>query len=377
MTRVLLLYQPVDGGVGRHVADLAAGLGDRGGYEVVLCGPTRPAGAPAGCTYVRLDLQRAIAPLADPIALARLTRIVSRVRPHIVHAHSSKAGAVARIARLARSQIPVLYTPHGYAFAGHFSRELQRRGYREIERLLALATDRVVCVCEAEAQLARTIGPPARVRTVHNGIELIGDGPVDPRIAELSHRGPVLCSLTLLRPGKGLKTLLDALPYVLERHPHVQLAIGGEGPDLQALHARALARGLAHAVHFLGPTGDPASMLRGANLFVHPSWAEAFPYVILEAMSAGLPIVASDVGGVAEALVAGESGLLVGSGEVRALADALNDLLEDPGRGARLGAAAKRRADQLFTRTAMIDRLVSVYDEVHRPAPAAPRSPGA
>lgn len=366
MRRVLLVHQPVDGGVARHVADLAAGLTARGDYEVLVCGPRPPAGGPtgAGARHVHLELQRAVSPPADGRALASLARIVARERPHLVHAHSSKAGAVARLARLAHPRIPVLYTPHGYAFAGHFSRELERRAYREIERALALATDRVVCVCEAEARLACSLGPAGRVRVVHNGIEPPADGPPDPRVAALAARGPVLCALTLLRPGKGLGTLLEALPRVRERHPRLQLAIGGEGPDLDALRAQARAAGVASCVHFLGAVRDPASVLGAAQLFVHPSWAESFPYVILEAMAAGLPIVASDVGGIGEALVAGESGVLVPKGDAGALADALAALLADAGRAARLGAAAKARREQLFTRTRMIDGISGVYDEL-------------
>jgi glycosyltransferase involved in cell wall biosynthesis len=103
---------------------------------------------------------------------------------------------------------------------------------------------------------------------------------------------------------------------------------------------------------------------------VHPSWAEAFPYVILEAMSAGLPIVASDVGGIAEALVDGESGLLVHKSDARALADVVISLLEDPGRGVRMGAAAKLQMHERFTRATMIEELVAVYQEMTSPLPA-------
>ncbi len=363
MTRVLLVYQPTDGGVGRHVTDLAIGLTERGS-EVVLCGPAVPKGLYSSYHHVPLDLQRAIAPRADLATLARFASVVRRVRPDVVHAHSSKAGAVTRLGRLIHPRTPVVYTPHGYAFAGYFSREIERSTYREIERILARLAARVICVCEAEARLARTIGPSDRVRVVHNGIEPAGNGPVHPRMVELARMGLVVCALTLLRPGKGLETLIDALPTVLARHPTVQVAIGGEGPDLDALRARALTCGVDHALHFLGGSDDPLSILRGAEIFVHPSWAESFPYVILEAMAVGLPIVASDVGGIGEALVDEESGLLVAATDKDALARALIDLLDDANRRAHMGDAAKRRVESKFTRTAMIDGLISVYAEV-------------
>jgi glycosyltransferase involved in cell wall biosynthesis len=367
--RVLLVHQPTDGGVGRHVTDLAIGLQERG-FRAVLCGPSRPAGLPSACAHIQLDLRRSIAPRADPAAVVGLARIVGEVRPALVHAHSSKAGAIVRLAKSLHPRIPVVYTPHGYAFAGHFSRELERSAYREIERVLARLADRVVCVCEAEARLARAVGPAERVRVVHNGIEPAGVGPVDRRMAELAADGPLVCALTLLRPGKGIETLIDALPAVLACEPRTRLAIGGDGPDLQVLRARASRLDVAEAVHFLGRSADPLSLLRGAQIFVHPSWAESFPYVVLEAMSLGLPIVASDVGGVGEAMSAGESGMLVAPGDPRALARALIELLEDHDRGARMGAAAKLRFEQRFTRTQMIDGVAGVYEEVIRRTPA-------
>jgi glycosyltransferase involved in cell wall biosynthesis len=368
VTRLLLCTQPTDGGVGRHVRDLLNNLGGSG-WEVVLCAPAVPSGVTAPVSHVPLDLGRALSPRDDLAAVARLSKIVQRVRPQIVHAHSSKAGAIARLARVSHPRTPVVYTPHGYAFAGYFSGGGERLLYRGIERALAPLSSRVVCVCEAEAELARSVGPSARVRIVHNGIEPAHDGPLDSRIEAISARGPVIGALSLLRPGKGLETLIDALVQVHASHPNAQLAIYGEGPDLQALLARARMRGVDRATHFLGPTADPMAALRAIDVFVHPSWAEAFPYVILEAMSAGRPIVASDVGGVREALVDGESGLLVPARDSGALARVLTGLLDDPRRGAEMGEMARQRAASQFTLSAMIDRLVDVYDELMRSAP--------
>ena len=368
MTRILLCYQPTDGGVGRHISDLAVGLGERG-YEIVLCGPAAPEELAGRVPFVPLDLRRQIGPGADLAALADFARILTHVRPDIVHAHSSKAGAVARLARLLHPRTPVIYTPHGYAFAGYFSRPAERLAYRGIERALAPLASRVVCVCEAEARLARSVGPKGRVRVVYNGIEPAGDGPADARVAELARRGPVIGALTLLRPGKGIETLIDAIPRVLESHPSTQLAILGQGPDLDVLRRRARLRGVAHAVHFLGPSAAPLEALRGMDVFVHPSWAEAFPYVILEAMSLARPIVASNVGGIGEALVDGESGVLVAPRDDAALAGALADILDEPDRRARLGSMALSRVAERFTRAMMVEHFASVYDELVRFTP--------
>jgi glycosyltransferase involved in cell wall biosynthesis len=363
--RVLLCHQPTDGGVGRHVSDVADGL-SAAGHDVILCSPAMPDGIPGPVEHVRLDLRRAVAPRADLAAVLRLTAVLGEVRPDVVHAHSSKAGALARLARLASPRTPVVYTPHGFAFAGHFSSALERHAYRAVERLLMPLTSRIVCVCEAEARLARSLGAPDRVRVVRNGIDPAPPGAIDERIAELSRRGPVVGTLSQLRPGKGLETLIAATPTVLSSHPDAQVVIVGDGPGLPELRDRARAQGVADAVHFLGASTDPLPVLRGMDVFVQPSWAESFPYVILEAMSLGTAIVATDVGGVAEALVDGDSALLVPSRNDRALAAAVIELAGDPGRRAELGAAALERG-RLFSRTAMIERLTEVYEEVAQP----------
>jgi glycosyltransferase involved in cell wall biosynthesis len=315
---------------------------------------------------VPLDLRRAIAPRADIAAANDMARAVRELRPDVIHAHSSKAGAVARLARARHPRVPVVYTPHGYAFAGYFERPAERAAYRGVERLLAPLASRVVCVCEAEARLARAIGPRGRVRVVHNGIGPAPAGPPDPEVAALAAEGPTIGAVTQLRPGKGLETLIDATPSVLARHPGVRVAIVGEGPDLPALRERAQLRGVAHAVRLLGPRPDPAGALRAMDVLVYPSWAEAFPYVILEAMSLGRAIVASDVGGIGEAIEDGVGGLLVAPRDPAQLGRALGDLLDDPERRARIGARARTRVRQQFTQAAMIDRLTCVYDELVR-----------
>jgi glycosyltransferase involved in cell wall biosynthesis len=362
--RVLVCHQPTDGGVGRHLSDLIDGLA-RAGHEITVCSPALPAGVSEPVEHIELDLRRAIAPRADLLALARFARIVRSVRPQLIHAHSSKAGAVARLARVLAPRTPVLYTPHGYAFAGYFSSARERLLYKWIERALSPFTSRVTCVCEAEARLARTVAPSRRVRVIHNGIAAPPAGGVDERLAELKRRGPVIGALTQLRPGKGLETLLDATPLVLARHPGAQLAIVGDGPDLEQLSERSRALGVSASVHFVGPSEDPPSALRGMDVFVHPSWAEAFPYVILEAMALARPIVASDVGGIGEAVVSGESALLVEPRAERPLAEALGELLGDQARAQLLAQSARERM-QIFTREAMIEGVSAVYLELDR-----------
>jgi glycosyltransferase involved in cell wall biosynthesis len=378
VSRFLLVHQPVDGGVGRHVRDLANGLSERG-HEVVVCGPERPVGTGERVAHRKLSLVRSVDPRADVNAARTLAAIVGELRPDVVHAHSSKAGAIARLARARRPRVPLLYSPHLYAFAGDFERPGERRAYRMVERLLAPAASRVICVCEDEARLARAIGPSGRVRVVYNGVPIAQDGPVDPRVAALAEGGcPVLGALALLSRRKGVQTLIDALPAVLGRHPSTRVAIAGEGPQLPELRERARRLGVADAVSFLGAAADPLAFLRGLDVFVLPSWAESFPYVILEAMSLGLPIVASDVGGVGEAL-AEDSGVLVPPRDHGALARALIELLGESERRARLGASALEHQRLRFDLALMVKGMEAVYGELtdHLGSSCPPAAPPA
>ncbi|MGI8715010.1 MAG: glycosyltransferase [Solirubrobacteraceae bacterium] len=365
MTRVLLVHQPTDGGVARHVADLFTGLRARG-VDAMLCGPDAPTSLRGRLTpddRQPLALQRAVAPGRDSGAVRDLARIVARLRPDAVHAHSSKAGAVARVARLAHPRTPVLYTPHGYAMAGFFERGLERTAYREAERGLGLLTSRVVAVCESEARLARTVTAARHVRVVHNGIDPPGAGEADARVTTLRQRGPVVCTVAQLRPGKGIETLIDAWPGVRIRHPAAQLAIAGDGVLRAALERRASTLDVGDSVHFLGEHPDPIAVLRAADIFALASWAEAFPYAILEAMALGLPIVASDVGGIGEAIVSGANGMLIPPRQAHVLGAALTQLAGDPEQRRRLGAAALDSVTRRFSISAMVSGTLAVYEE--------------
>lgn len=366
MTRVLLVHQPIDGGVARHVEDLFTGL-RASGHEAVLCGPEPPLGLREQLEpgdFQPLAMQRAISPGPDAATIGELAGIIRRVRPDVVHAHSSKAGAVARLTRLIAPRTPVLYTPHGYAMAGFFGR-VERSVYREAERGFGLLTSRVLAVCEAEARLARTVTATRRVRVVHNGVDVpaVAAGEPDARVAALASRGPLVCTVSQLRPGKGVETLLDAWPAVAAAHAGAQLAIAGDGALRGALEQRVQGLGVAESVHFLGEYADTVDVVRAADVFVLASWFEAFPYVILEAMALGMPIVASDVGGVGEAIANGQSGLLVPGRRPAALSSALVELIADRELRDRLAAAALQTVKSRFTTESMVRGAAGVYAE--------------
>jgi glycosyltransferase involved in cell wall biosynthesis len=164
-----------------------------------------------------------------------------------------------------------------------------------------------------------------------------------------------------LRPLKGHDVLVDAAVEILERFPDARFELIGEGPERDALLARAAGHGVAHAFTFAGHCGDVPARLAETDIFVLPSRSESFPNAILEAMAAGLPIVASGVGGILELIDDGRTGWLVPPGEDEALAGRVMHLMADPADAARIGAAARADALARFS----FDRMVAGFEDIY------------
>lgn len=358
-----MVIQPDTGGAFEHLARLSSGVAARG-HEVFVTGPLDHCRAELDVETIHVEMGRGIAPTADLKATEGLARLVRRLRPGVVHAHSSKAGALARLARTASPRTPVIHTPHGYAFAGYLESALERTGYRALEHSLAPLASRVICVCEAERRLARSLGLGKRARLVYNGVEPPQPASPHPALGRIGPGGQVVCAVSGLRAGKGVETLIDAMPAVLAEHPQVTLVVAGDGPRHRSLAERIERLGIGAAVHLLAHVAQPAEVLVGADVFVAPSWAESFPYAVLEAMSRGLPIVATDVGGTGEAIEDGVTGRIVPARDPHALAAAISTLLDDERSAIGMGTAARRRATSRFTLEGMIDGALEVYEEV-------------
>ena len=351
-----------EGGGHDHVARLSGELAARG-HEVAVAGPRE---SMDGAEVFNIAIQRPISLSADSRTVRRLARIYRDYDPDVVNAHGSKEGVTARLARLLRPRTPLVYTPHGYSFDSHFGSGLNRAAYRAAETAVAPLASRVLCVSEAERRLASRIGPKSRTRVVYNGIDALTPSDPAPALAPALGDGPLIVSLAGPREGKGVETLIDAVPAVLEEFPAARFALAGDGPLRTELEARARLAGVGERFHFLGQIADVASVLSPATIFVHPSWGESFPYAVLEAMSLGLPIVATDVGGVAEAIPDGECALLAPARQAGALSDALRALLRDPELALTLGTAARRRHGERFTLAKMVDGTLAVYEEIAR-----------
>lgn len=352
------------GGAHIHIRDLALALRARGGEPVVVVGGEGPFTEELRrreIPYRSLrHLVRAIHPWHDAAAFFELRAVLRELRPDLVSTHAAKAGWLAPLAAAALG-IPSIQTTHGWSFTTGVPR-VAAHCYSWMERIGVLAVDRVIAVCDYDRQLALRyhVVPRAKLRTVHNGMP-----DVAPDLRTMPERSPVrLVMVARFETQKDHGTLLRALAGLGGRAWELDLI--GDGPDRAAITARAQDLGIAHRVHFLGARNDVAEHLARCQVFLLISRWEGFPRSILEAMRAGLPVVASDVGGVSESVVEGVTGFLVPSADVDALRARLELLLEFPALRSRLGRAGRARYEAQFTFDHMFERTVSMYGELSR-----------
>lgn len=289
----------------------------------------------------------------NPLQVARAARelqaLIARLEPDIVHAHSSFAGAAARIAAH-RCGVPCVYTVHGFGFKRE-ARSPAREAVWLSERLLARKTSSMICVSQHEAALARGLPvPPGAVTVIHNGL---------PDVAFRSNTAQEPASVVMvarLAPPKRADLLLEAL-HLEPAPPPVEII--GDGPLREILQARAAALGLSR-VRFPGNVGDVPRRLAHHAIFVLLSDHEGLPISILEAMRAGMAILATRLPGVEE-LVAHEHSALLVDNDPHAVGDALERLLRDAALRTRLGNAARARYESEFGARTMAARVLGVY----------------
>lgn len=275
-----------------------------------------------------------------------------RLRPDVVHTNSSKASILGRVAAWV-ARVPVrLFTVNGWAFNAHAGAEATI--FTWAHRLVRPITTAVVCVSETErAQgIERGTCTPAQAVVIHNGVETAGV-----RQAALEGDPPLVLSVTRLKDPKDGVTLARAL-RLLEPGSY-RAAIVGDGPDRPEVEAE-----LGGAGELLGEREDVPDLLAGADVFVLSSRSEGLPLSILEAMAAGLPVVASAVGGIPELVVDGETGFLVPPGDPRALADALGRLLAAVELRRAFGRAGRARVERAFSVAAARQAHVELYERL-------------
>jgi glycosyltransferase involved in cell wall biosynthesis len=344
------------------VRDLAISLVESGSCATVLVGGSGEAVEEFernGIEYRSIPhLRRGLNPLRDCLAIGEIVQALRETAPDVVHTHTAKAGCLGRIASRIVG-VPALFTPHGWAISDRVS-SVGGPVFRIAERLAAPFTSAIINVCEAERELAlhHKIAHPSKLAVIHNGVRDIPAG----LLADARKQPPRLAMVARFEAPKDHSTLLHALAPL--RSERWDLEFIGCGPGENSVRSLVQQLGLIDRVHFSGTASNVAEFLANAQIFVLTSRSEGLPYSILEAMRAGLPVVASAVGGVAEAVAHGETGFLVPKNDPTALTQILARLIAVPQLRSRLGCAGRRRYELLFTFEGMSDKTLALYGEV-------------
>jgi glycosyltransferase involved in cell wall biosynthesis len=351
------------GGTQVHVLDLLRGL--RSDFEMVLATGeegyfTEQAKALGIECHLLPGLVQAIDPLRDSRAVLSTLRAIRKIQPDLVHCHTTKAGLIGRLAaRLLR--VPVVYTVHTWCFTEGTSRLWRALGIPS-ETVAARWARRIITVSESNrtTAISKRIANPEKFVTVHNGIEDRSE-----RANPGTGNPPRIVMVARFVPQKNQSLLIQAVAGI---QSPVILTLVGDGP----LHEQAVLAAAACPAHvkveFLGERQDVAKILSESNLFVLSTNWEGFPISILEAMRAGLPIIATNVDGVSEAVIDGDNGLLVGPGDLHGLREAIRVLVADPALRERMGQRGRLAFEERFSIRAMLSKTLAVYESTLRPS---------
>lgn len=363
---MLHVAQPVDGGVGRYVADAAADQLARGWDVLVACPPTGrlpEALAAAGVPVLPWVAGRSPG-AASSAETVRLAGLVAAARPDVVHLHSAKAGLAGRLALRGRRR--TLFQPHGWSWLA--TTGSTAAATLRWERVAAARwTDALVCVGEGEAAEGRAHRIPGEYAVVRNGVDLTRFAPADAGAARALlglPAGPVVVCVGRLTRQKGQDLLLAAWPAVTAAHPGATLALVGGGDLLDGVAVPA-------GVVLVGDVADVRPWYAAADLLVQPSRWEGLPLTLLEALASGRPVVATAVPGLRDVLPP-EAGALVPAGNAAALAGAITARLGDPALLAAESAAAARVAARFDLRRTL-GELATLTERTAAGPPAVPR----
>lgn len=347
---LLLVAQPVEGGVPRHVTDLLSGVLEADWHVEVMCPESSSLWAAARALGVSTHAMpdRRAPSLGDLATVRRLVPVLRRAS--VVHAHSSKAGAVVRLAaRLVGRSSRTVFTPHGWSFWAF-------PAFRSIEKFAASRGGTIITVSENErdAGLAAGVGQRAQYRVIPNGVDTTHFAPVPP--AEGDHLVMVARLARPRRPDLAIRGLGE-----LRRHrPGVTLELVGDGPLRPEMEALAASLNLADAVRFAGARSETRPHVHASACVLHASDYEGASLAVLEAMAMGRGVVASRIGGMDELVVDKVTGRLCGDDPAE-WAAAIGDVLD---RRRQYGEAARARTEEQFDIRSMVAATLSVYEEL-------------
>ena len=308
-----------------------------------------------------------LAPLFNPLALWRLTRLLRQKRVTILQTHGARANFYGRIAgRLAG--VPVIISTVHNSLKDYEVRSLRRWLYAFLLRLTLPLVHRIVCVSEANRRdlIEECPAASAKAYTVYNGVDPSAfPSQLDRQTVRQKFgitQGPVLVTIARLTEQKGHRYLMQALPRLLQTWPQLCCMFVGEGELRDALHHMAIDLGVEQACRFMGVREDIADILAAVDVVVLPSLSEGFPFVLLEALAMGCPVVASRVNGIPELIENQKTGLLVSPRDPHALMVAIREVLSNPTAASKMGAEGRAVVRERFTVDCMVANTTAIFD---------------
>jgi glycosyltransferase involved in cell wall biosynthesis len=307
--------------------------------------------------HILSNLTRSIKLFGDLNAIQECIALIKTIKPDIIHAHSSKAGVIARVAG-SICGVPTIFTAHGWGFTPGTPKR-RRIVALLAERLLASLSSKLICVSENDRQLAlsRGVGNHKTLGVVRYGIENILV-----KTPKLTQQPSKLIMVARFNEQKDQTTLLKAISLIKDSYFHLDLV--GSGPSFEECKALAASLGIMDKVSFLGDRRDVPDLLAKSQIFILSTHYEGLPISILEAMRAGLPVVATRVNGIPEEVIDGKTGLLVSHEDEQGLANALYKLINNPELRQQMGIAAREKFVQDFTIDRMVVQTQSIYKQI-------------
>jgi glycosyltransferase involved in cell wall biosynthesis len=314
-------------------------------------------------------LRRDINPLWDLLALIKLFLLFRAERFDIVHTHTAKAGLLGRIAGWLAGVPTIIYMPHGHVFYGYFGL-LMSRAAITVERVVAYITDKVMVLTELEKRdlVAFKVTTPDKIIVVNSGLELeaykesVTDVQGKKNELQIGEGISVVGVIGRLEPVKGHRYLVEAARMVTKESPRVKFLIVGDGSLRSDLESRCQELGVEDKFIFTGWKEDVCSILPTLDILVLPSVNEAVGRVLIEAGACGIPVVATNVGGVPEIVRDNETGVLVAPGSPEEMARAIIDLLNSEGKRQRMSFAAEQWIGDRFSAHRMVEDVSSSYE---------------
>lgn len=345
-------------GAPRHLLNILEGLNEKKFSLFVISPPGPLAGE---IRSLRRGVELESVPMNSKLdfkSIFEIRKIIKHIKPDIIHVHGTRAGSLGRLASI-NLGYPVIYTEHlwtkHFRLSSRFNESLQIAGLW----FLDLFTTINIAVSQAvkDFMIARQISRDKKIIVLFNATKIPKE-----KAKIFSGKDFHLGTVATLNFYKGIQYLIQAMPKVLKEFPRTTLEVIGEGEYRRQLEKLTKKLKLEKSVHFQGFVKDIEEKMLHFDIYIQPSLSESFGLAIIQAMSLGIPIVATNTGGIPEVVTAGKSGLLVEAGSPLALAEAIISLLRDPGRAQNMGELAREEVKIKFNLDDFIEEMEQIYE---------------